>query len=134
MTSSDIFKNFVSVIKPVTGFKIVGAFIDDFILDVDKKFQDQIVINPPLLPAENYTFDSDSYNADSELLIEIYSTSMRKAVETYDLIQAKILDNKDSLIVQNIRLGTGTPATFVEGSHSIKVLAIPVSFDFRYSR
>jgi hypothetical protein len=131
--NADILRDFIANIKPVTGFKVVSAFIDDFITDTDKKFQNQIVINPPLLPADNETFDEKAYNADSKLLIEIYSARMITAVETYDIVYDKLTQNKDNFLVSIQSIGEGTPSTIIEGATSIKVLTIPVVFDYRYT-
>ena len=132
MGSADIYKNFIATIKPITGFKVVGAFIDDFVTDSNSKFQNQVVVNPPILPAETQTFDGNDYTANSELLIEVYARTTKDVVQAYDLVQDKILSNKSSLIVGDIEMGTGTLATFVEGGVTIKVMTIPVTFSYGY--
>lgn len=131
--SEDIYKSFYNVIKPITGFKVVQAFIDDFIIDTNKKFKNQIVITPPTLPSENLTFDEDFYKGDSSITIEIFASTMKSATIAYDELCTKLLSNKGDLIVGNIKLGASQPSSVIEGGTSIKIIPIIVSFDYRFS-
>ena len=131
--SADIYKNFVSVIKPITGFKITQAFIDDFIETPSKKFQNQIVITPPQLPAVNYSFDDNSYNGDSTITIEIFASKLKDATTAYDLVCDKILSNKSAFIVQIRGLGDTSSSSVNAGGTNIHIVPIIVSFGFDFN-
>ena len=100
---------------------------------MNKKFQNQIVITPPVLPSENYTFDDNQYTADSSITIEIFATSMKDATIAYDTVCTKILSNKSDLIVGNIKFGDTETSSVIVGGTSIKIVPIIISFDYGFS-
>ena len=130
--SEDIYKDFVSVIKPVTGFKVVQAFINDFVEDNNKKFVNQIVITPPSLPANNYSFDTTSYKGDSSIVIEIYASTMKNAVLAYDIVFNKILSNRNNFMVTIDNIGDAESTSVNAGGSNIYIFTIPVYFKFDF--
>lgn len=131
--SEDIYKDFVSVIKPVRGFKVVQAFINDFLEDTSKKFVNQIVVTPPSLPANNYSFDTTSYKGDSSIVIEIYASTMKNAVLGYDTVFSKILSNRNNFIVTIDNFGDAESTSINAGGSNIYIFTIPIYFKFDFT-
>lgn len=131
--NSNILKEFIAVLKPITSAKTVTSFVDEFLDDNEGLTKNQIVVQPKALRKENYTFDGNTYRASSGMTIEVYAKTTKECIQILDDVQHTLSSNRATLSVDNLQFGESDIATIQIGAKTMKILPIPITFDLYWS-
>jgi hypothetical protein len=127
--SSDIIKELVTILKPITSAKVVTSFVDSFFNDIDGLTKNQVVINSKMVPSENFTFSDTTFKSSSTITIEVFAKTTKDCIEIAEEVQEALINARGSMLISNLRFGDTTMATVTLGAKTMKILPIPISFE-----